>query len=60
MRIDPILAALDTDADGEISAAELAAAPMALKKLDRDGDGRLSEEEVRINLGFGRGRGERI
>jgi hypothetical protein len=60
MKLDPILAALDTDGDGEISAAEVAAAPTALKKLDKDGDGRLSEDDVRINFGPGRGRGERI
>jgi Ca2+-binding EF-hand superfamily protein len=56
MRMDPILAAIDTDSDGEISAAELAASSKSLKKLDANGDGRLSEDEVRIQ-GFGRGRG---
>jgi hypothetical protein len=55
MRLDPVLAALDTDANGEISAAELAAAPTALKKLDRDGDGRLAVDEAGMNLGRGRG-----
>jgi Ca2+-binding EF-hand superfamily protein len=57
VRMDPILVALDTDANGEISAEELAAAPTALKKLDKNGDGQLSEEEVRLNFGAGRGRG---
>ena len=56
MRMDPILAAIDTDSDGEISAAELAASSKSLKKLDTNADGRLSEDEVRIQ-GFGRGRG---
>ena len=56
MKLDPILAALDTDANGEISAVEIAAAPASLKKLDRDGDGRLSEDEVRPSFGAGRGR----
>jgi len=60
MRLDPILAAIDTDSNGEISAQELAAAPASLKKLDKDGDGKLSAEEVRLNFGPGRGRGERI
>ena len=57
MKMDPILAALDTDGDGEISAAELAAAPTVLKKLDTNGDGKISADEVRINFGPGRGRG---
>lgn len=55
MRLDPVLAALDADANDEISAAELAAAPTALKKLDRDGDGRLAVDEAGMNLGRGRG-----
>jgi Ca2+-binding EF-hand superfamily protein len=57
MRLDPILAALDTNGDGEISAEELAAAPQSLKKLDANGDGQLSAEEVRVNMGPGRGPG---
>ena len=55
MRLDPILAALDTNSDGELSAAEVAAAPAALRKLDKNGDGQLTEDEVRFNFG-GRGR----
>ena len=51
MRMDPIMAALDTDSDGEISAAEIAAAPAALKKLDTNGDGQVSAAEVRPNFG---------
>jgi Ca2+-binding EF-hand superfamily protein len=57
MRIDPILAALDTDSDGEISAAEIAAAPEALKKLDKNGDGQLTADEVRVPFGGGGRRG---
>jgi Ca2+-binding EF-hand superfamily protein len=57
MRLDPILAALDTNSDGEISAAEIAAAATSLKKLDKNGDGQLSEDEVRLNFGPRRGRG---
>jgi Ca2+-binding EF-hand superfamily protein len=57
MRLDPILAALDTDGDGEISAAEIAAAPTVLKKLDTNGDGKISADEVRVDFGPGRGRG---
>jgi len=56
MRLDPILAALDTDSDCEISSAEISAAATSLKKLDKNGDGELSEDEVRPNFGPGRGR----
>ena len=47
MRFHPVLAALDTDHDGEISAEEMKNAPAALRKLDRNGDGWLTEDEVR-------------
>jgi Ca2+-binding EF-hand superfamily protein len=57
IRFDPILAALDTNSDGEISSAEIAAAATSLKKLDKNGDGQLSEDEVRPNFGPRRGRG---
>lgn len=43
----PLIKALDTDADGTISASELAGAPESLKSLDKDGDGELSPEELR-------------
>ncbi len=56
--MDSIRAALDTDRDGTISAAELSAAPTALAKLDRNGDGMVSGDEVRPMRGGGmRGRG---
>ncbi len=38
--------ALDTDKDGKLSAAEIQAAPEALKKLDADNDGKLNAEET--------------
>jgi hypothetical protein len=57
MRVDPILAALDANSDGEISAAEIAAGPKALQKLDKNGDGTLTADEVRVSFGPGRGRG---
>jgi Ca2+-binding EF-hand superfamily protein len=41
----PVLLALDTDHDGVLSAAEIAAAPSVLAKLDTDGDGQLSSIE---------------
>ncbi len=43
----PLLAALDANADGELSADEIAQAATALKKLDRNRDGKLSQEELR-------------
>ena len=42
----PILQALDTNQDGEISAAEIANAVKALKSLDKDGNGKLTMEEL--------------
>jgi Ca2+-binding EF-hand superfamily protein len=54
---DPLLRALDRDADGVVSAAEISAAPEALQALDADQDGQLSAEE--FQPAFGRGRGER-
>lgn len=53
-RRDPLFAALDQDADGALSASEIAAAPSSLKRLDTDGDGSLALEEV---FAGGRGRG---
>ena len=43
----PIIRALDTDKDGEISAAELASAPASIRALDTDGDGVVSPAELR-------------
>ena len=43
----PIIAALDLNHDGVISADEIAKAPESLKKLDKNGDGQLSPDELR-------------
>jgi hypothetical protein len=43
----PLETALDADGDGTISSAEIANAPAALKKLDKNGDGSLSPDEFR-------------
>lgn len=45
--VPPLVAALDTDRDGEISAEEIANAATTLKTLDRNGDGKLTPEEIR-------------
>ncbi len=52
----PLIAALDTDKDGTISAAELKNASASLAALDRSGDGALSPEELRPALGPREGR----
>jgi Ca2+-binding EF-hand superfamily protein len=46
MRENPVLAALDADHDGEISAAEIRNAPAVLRTLDTNGDRRLTSGEV--------------
>ena len=43
----PIIAALDLDGDGVIDANEIAKAPKSLKKLDKNGDGKLTPDEYR-------------
>jgi hypothetical protein len=42
----PVIAALDTDRDGALSAEELKAAPESLLQLDMNDDGELSPEEL--------------
>lgn len=54
IRMDPILAAVDTDGDGVLSAEEIRNAAVAVRKLDKDGDGKVSREEA---MPAGRGRG---
>jgi Ca2+-binding EF-hand superfamily protein len=46
MRSHPVLAALDADHNGEISASEIQNATAALKGLDKNGDGRLTQDEI--------------
>ena len=46
MRMFPIMAALDADGNGEISTEEIKAAPAALKKLDKNNDGKLTDAEL--------------
>ncbi len=46
MRIHPVLAALDADHDGEISAEEILNSSRYLRTLDSNGDGLLTPDEV--------------
>ena len=48
-----VLGALDANHDYVISADEIAAAPVALRQLDLDGDGKLTAEEAGMCLGAG-------
>ena len=43
----PLIAALDLNHDGVIDADEIAKASESLKKLDKNGDGKLTMEELR-------------
>ena len=43
----PLMQALDANGDGIIDEQEIANAPAALKKLDKNGDGKLTPDELR-------------
>ncbi len=43
----PVMQALDANHDGVIDAYEIANAPAALKTLDKNGDGKLTQDELR-------------
>jgi Ca2+-binding EF-hand superfamily protein len=62
IRMSPILNAVDVNQDGVLSAAEIANAPAQLRKLDKNGDGKLTRDEAGLQMqmgrGGGRGRGE--
>jgi hypothetical protein len=45
--IMPLMQALDANMDGVIDEKEIANAPAALKKLDKNSDGKLTQEELR-------------
>jgi Ca2+-binding EF-hand superfamily protein len=49
--------ALDTNGDGALDASEIDAAPRSLAKLDKDGDGQITSDEVRMAMPQGRGPG---
>ena len=46
MRFFPVTAALDTDRNGELSPEEIANASASLMKLDANGDGKLTPDEL--------------
>src|SRR5215203_290362 len=52
--LGPILAVLDTDHNGSLSANEIAAAPLALRALDINEDGVISADERRVAYADGR------
>jgi hypothetical protein len=45
VQLNPLLQALDTNHDGEISTEEMRNAPVVLRKLDRNHDGRITADE---------------
>ena len=45
--IPPLMNALDANHDGTIDETEIANASTSLKKLDKNGDGKISPEELR-------------
>lgn len=45
--VPPLMAALDTNHNGVIDATEIDNAPAALRKLDKNGDGQLTLDELR-------------
>jgi Ca2+-binding EF-hand superfamily protein len=54
IRMDPILAAVDSNGDGVISAEEIRNSAAAIRKLDKDGDGKVTREEAMPPGGRGR------
>ncbi|MCX6925647.1 MAG: hypothetical protein NT154_20915 [Verrucomicrobia bacterium] len=45
--VNPLVEALDLNKDGTIDADEIAKASVSLKKLDKNGDGKLTQDEFR-------------
>lgn len=57
-RPDPIFVALDADRDGSLSKAELQNAAAVLRKLDKNNDGKLTQDELGGDRrGGGKGKG---
>jgi hypothetical protein len=54
----PLMEALDANHDGVIDATEIANASAALKALDKNGDGKLTQDELRPHRPQGGGDGQ--
>lgn len=54
-RFNPLIRVFDADQDGVLSKEEMAAAPEKLAGFDKSGDGKLTGEELREAIPFGRG-----
>lgn len=54
IRLDPILAAIDTNGDGVLSAEEILKSADSIRKLDKNGDGKVTRDEVMPSTGQGR------
>ena len=48
IRMDPVLAAIDSNGDGIISAEEIRNSSEVIRKLDTNGDGKISREEASV------------
>ena len=59
IRMSPILNGLDVDQDGIVSPSEISGAPAQLRKLDKNGDGKLTRDEAGLQMGRGGGFGGR-
>jgi len=57
MQASPLLNAIDVNHDGQIDATELTNAPVRLKTLDKNADGKLTRDEAGLPPGFGRAAG---
>jgi len=50
IRMDPVLAAMDTNSDGTLSAEELRTAAKSIRTLDIDGDGKITRDELMTTM----------
>src|SRR5436190_15048618 len=57
IRMSPILNCVDVNQDGTVSASEITGATAQIRKLDKNGDGKLTQDEAGLQIGGGRGGG---